>query len=123
MKKEPRYTGIVISDKSRNALKSAFSKYLPSGWKTVAHHMTIDPFKVDADERIGEKVELKVTDFGISPDAAAVKVSGYDRETNNKFPHITIAIPPDGKAKNSNDIKKWVKLKEPIYVSGTIENI
>jgi hypothetical protein len=121
--KKPTYTGVVLDGESRTKLLNTFSKYIPTGWKSIAHHMTIDPFNVDADDNIGEKIVLTATEFGISVDAAAVKVSGYDKKTKNKFPHITVAIPQDGKAKNSNDIVKWVKLKNPIELNGTISNI
>lgn len=119
-----RYTAIVLDDSSRNELIQMFQN-IPDGWEIVAHHMTIDPFKDNADERIGQKVIFQATDVGISDKAIAIKVVGYDRTTNNAFPHITVAINRNngGKPKDSNVIQNWEKIKGKIQLQGTIQNV
>ena len=55
----------------------------------------------------------------------AVKVVGYDKKTNNNFPHVTIAVnrTGGGKPKDSNDIEKWQKVENGISLSGKIKNL
>lgn len=119
-----RYCGVLLDGTSRKHLLERFSKYIPSGWIIKTHHMTIDPFNTCDDKLTGKSVVLKVTEFGISQDACAVKVEGYRGKTNNAFPHVTLAIHhTHGKAKHSNDIIKWKKLINTFFIKGTIENI
>lgn len=118
------YTAIILDNASRTSLLSKFTKNIPAGWDVIAHHMTINPFETNSDERIGKNVELFVTDIGLSKTAIAVKVRGYDRQTKNSFPHITLAInkTDGGKPKDSNEIKNWVPA-ENLSITGTIQNI
>jgi len=46
-----------------------------------------------------------VVSLGVSDKAMAVKVKGGS--TYNKIPHITLAVSPTGKPKDSNDIQTW----------------
>jgi len=119
-----RYCAVLLDGISRKHLLERFSKYIPHGWIMKMHHMTIDPFDICNDKLTGKSVVLKVTEFGISQEACAVKVEGYHGKTNNAFPHVTLAIHPTrGKAKHSNDITKWKKLTNPFFIKGTIENL
>ena len=120
------YCGVVIDDKSRNELLSYFAKHIPEGWEKKAEHMTIDPFKPLTDaSKLNQPQQLTVTHIGSSDKAVAVKVSGYNGTTNNAFPHITLAVnrAGGGKPKDSNDIKNWTQLPQPLTISGTIKNI
>jgi len=120
------WCAIVLDSESHNKLISLFSKIIPENWVIKAHHCTIDPFAPIKDSsQLGRSVSLMVTAFGIDNKACAVKVIGYDGETNNSFPHVTIAVNElqGGKAKDSNDIQNWTPIKSHIILTGTIENL
>ena len=118
-----RYSAVELDDKSHNLLKQTFPS--PEGWSAIAHHMTIDPFKVLPDEETEKPVKLKVTHLGKNDKATAVKVSGYEGKTNNKFPHVTLAVNKNGggKPKDSNEITEWEPVEDDIYLTGTIKNL
>ena len=63
----------------------------------------------------------KVKEIGVSEDAIAVKVDGY--HSNNKIPHVTIAIPKDGKPFHSNLITDWRPVDEEIIIKGKVREI
>ena len=124
--KKKNWSAIVIDDKSRENLLNTLKDKIPKNWKVIAHHMTIDPFKPLNDKtKEGQSYTLKAIEFGLSDKACAVKVQGYDGKTNNKFPHITLAINDfnGGEAKDSNNITNWVKLEHPISVFGISQNL
>lgn len=121
-----QYCGILLDKVSQDKLKFLFSKIVPEGWKFICHHMTIDPFGICSDEtKLGKSYNLMATAYGISDKACAIKVVGYDGETKNEFPHITIAVNEknEGKPKDSNKITKWIPLTQNIVVTGNLENI
>jgi hypothetical protein len=99
-----------------------FKNIIPDGWKLIAHHMTIAFGKgVEDESQLDKEVGLLVTGLGISDKAIAVKVEGYP--SNNKIPHITLAINPDGgKPKDSNDITEWESVGN-LKIRGTVRNI
>ena len=115
------YSAVILNEKSQAALLDTFKRFLPQGWKTYAHHMTIEfgkPLRHPKDK--GKNVELTATELGISDKCIAVKVDGYD--SANKVPHITLAVSPNGKPKDSNDITDWQQI-QPVVLYGTIEEI
>jgi len=120
-----KYSGVSLDSESHNKLKTHFSDKIPEGWEIIAHHMTINPFGPTPEELLNKNVTLKVTEVGKSDKALAVKVSGYEGKTNNKFPHITIAIDRNGgaKPKDSNDIVHWEPVRDDIYLKGTIKDL
>ena len=125
---------VVLADNSkRNLLRYIGNKLnwwnfhdftrIPKEWKIIAHHMTIsygEPFTEKLQEDIDNEkgVHLFVRRFGVSKDAIAAEVEGY--ESSNKIAHITIAIPPDGKAKNSNDITEWYEVTGCCVLYGVV---
>jgi hypothetical protein len=117
------WSAVVLDENSRNRLIAEYKSQIPQGWEIIAHHMTIN-FRGLSDEE-GKLVNLKVIEVGLDDKALAVKVVGYDKPTNNAFPHVTIAINRSGgaKPKDSNDIKNWTKVPNGITLSGTIENL
>jgi hypothetical protein len=117
------WSAVVIDGATRDKLLSEYKSQIPDGWEVIAHHMTINPFAPTDDA--GKDVKLKVIATGKSDKAFAVKVTGYDGKTNNKFPHITIAIDRSGgaKPKDSNDISEWKDVQDGIVVSGVVENL
>ena len=123
LNKAPRYSAIVLDDKSKNLLISTYKNVIPEGWEVIAHHCTINPFGLTDD--VGKKVNLKVVAIGKDDKAIAVKVEGYDRKTNNNFAHVTIAINRvgGGKPKDSNDIKSWTNVSNGVLLSGEVKNL
>lgn len=100
---------------------------IPEGWKLVNHHMTI-AFN-DGSERaqklydfykkvFGKQTNITIDGIGVSDDAIAVRVR-FGNPIANKIPHITIAIPQNGKPVNSNKITNWVDI-EPYEISGVV---
>jgi len=115
------YSAVILNEKSQTALLDTLKQFLPQGWKTYAHHMTIEFGKgLRNPNDKGKNVELTANEIGISDKCVAVKVSGYD--SANKIAHITLAVSPDGKPKDSNEIQEWQPI-QPIVLYGTIEEI
>ena len=67
------------------------------------------------------KVTFLEAKVGVSEDAIAVKVDGYP--SSNKIPHVTIAIPKDGKPFHSNLITDWRPVDEEIIIKGKVREI
>lgn len=119
------YCGVLLDRSSQDKLKLIFQHIVPDGWVWKCHHMTIDPFKHCSENFIGTSVNLMVTYIGKSDTAIAVKVVGYKGQTNNAFPHVTIAINESigGSSKDSNKIVNWTPITQNITLTGTIENL
>ena len=118
------YSAVVIDKESKNKLINALSSKLPEGWKVFAHHMTIVFGKgLEDKSEIGKTVTLTATELGLSDKAMAVKVEGY--HTNNKIPHVTVAVntAEGGKPFNSNQIKDWHSLDETLELHGVVTEI
>ncbi len=66
---------------------------------------------------VGKKVVMRVVAVGLSDKAMAVQVEGVDEmsevpmRTRNRIPHITVAVSPIGKPKDSNTIEQWEDVK------------
>ena len=122
---KPKYSAVAIDGQSRTTLLTHFQNMIPDGWEVIAHHMTINPFGTVPDEEVNKPVQLSVNEVGKDDKALAVKVSGYDKPTKNKFAHITIAINRQGgaKPKDSNTIANWTKIDQLIILKGTVQNI
>jgi len=118
------YSAVVLDEKSHKKLVNKFKKDIPEDWNLIAHHMTIAFGKpVPNKEDIGKEVKLRITKLGKSDMAVAVQVEGYP--SNNKIPHITLAVNPDGgKAVDSNNITNWVDYEDnELLVTGIVTNI
>lgn len=140
MKKTWIYYGIFFSDKTKcaildyakNWIYKKFNNDIPENWKIYCDHMTLvfnngtSEAQEDADFYenwcLGQKESLMITDIGISNKAIAFKVK-YSGRIANKIPHITIAVAPDAKPVDSNDIENWYNLDEYFYVSGKINKV
>jgi predicted kinase len=115
------YSAVVLDKSSHNKLLERFSLYIPEGWKTFAHHMTINMGELKDKTDIGKEVILTVTKVGKSDMAMAVQVEGY--ASKNAIPHVTLAVNPEGgKPVMSNDITKWQDIK-PFYITGFVTEI
>lgn len=122
------YLGVFLDDDSRKKLVELAKTVMGDTWRIYCHHMTIafnnrrkealDMYEYYQPE-FGKEIDLVATHIGISEDAIAVKID-YNDKSLNKFPHITLATPYDGKPVNSNYIHNWKPLEEPISLHGTI---
>lgn len=121
------YSGVIINDKSRRKLFKGFNKFIPKSYKLISHHMTINLGEIDKkyEKYLGLPIKLKVEEFGIDENVAAVKVSGFN--AGNIIPHITIAVNTmtNGKPVDSNYIpdENWELVKKPIYLVGKIKEV
>jgi hypothetical protein len=122
------YSAVVLDEVSRKQLLSFVKDFvlIPSEWKIINHHMTIGfkkPVPDELKDYIGKNIDLRVKEIGVSDDAIAVKVEGFF--TYNEIPHITIAIPKNGKPSNSNLITNWMSIPNDreIIVSGVVTEI
>jgi hypothetical protein len=103
IRKNVNYSAVVLDDESRNYL---LSLPMPEGWKPFAHHMTITlgalvhpKGKHDFSENysVGDKVTLPIIAIGRDDRVMAVKVKAEGTNLKHtKFPHVTVAINPDG---------------------------
>ena len=122
------YSAVVLDEVSRKQLLSFVKDFvlIPSEWRIINHHMTIGfkkPVPDELKDYIGKNIDLRVKEIGVSDDAIAVKVEGFF--TYNEIPHITIAIPKNGKPSNSNLITNWMSIPNDreIIVSGVVAEI
>ena len=120
------YSAVVLDDDDQDNLIMFVDDYvdIPLNWKKIAHHMTMgfkQPVPEHLRDDIGKTVQLTVKEIGVSEDAIAVKVDGYP--SSNKIPHVTIAIPKDGKPFNSNLITDWRPVDEEIIIKGKVREI
>lgn len=117
-----RYSAVLLDDASHRKLIYGFESQIPDGWDVIAHHMTIKypGITPEAKKDLGKTVTLTVTELGISDKAIAVKVTGYP--SANRIPHITLAVNTEngGRPKDSNDIKNWTKVSQPITLTGVV---
>ncbi len=124
-KKSISYSAVVLDHDSSEFLLDKFSGDIPDGWKKYGHHMTIALGK-SAESIMGEDIlgsiqTLTVTQIGVSDMAVAVRVEGFPSQ--NKIPHVTLAVNPDGgKPFMSNKIVDW-KNVEPFEITGEVKNI
>jgi len=120
------YSAVVLDDDARTHLLNLVKNYveIPFNWKKIAHHMTIvfgEGLPENLKDDLGKRVPLKLKSVGMSDDAIAVQVEGYP--SKNKIPHITIAIPQDGKPYNSNLITDWRAIDEDFILYGKVTEI
>lgn len=138
MKKTWIYYGVFFSDKSKQAILEyakhwiydKFNNDIPDDWKIYCDHVTLvfNDGTLKAQEAadfyekymLNQYVSMNITHIGITNKSIAFKV---DYETENKNSHITVAVAPNAKPVNSNDIENWYNLGETFYVSGKISKV
>lgn len=127
--KNPRYSGLVIDSSSKYALlhNPEIAQHVPENFEIIAHHMTIKLGGLTGTEhesRLNATEKIFATHVGVSDNknVVAVKVTG---KSDNKIPHITIAINRDAGAKpvESNYITNWQILQRPISLVGVVAEI
>lgn len=131
------YSALVLDEKSQLALSAWADKNvkvngvrLPilvrdNGWKMYCHHMTIQfPGTPDfIKQYVDTEQKLDITHIGVSSKVVAVRVVGFHSE--NKIPHITVAInvPEGGKPVMSNQISSWIPVIGAPKLKGTVKEI
>lgn len=125
------YFGVFLNENSKLKILQLLQDNnitIPDGWKRYIHHMTIafnnktkeaESLREFYQPWMGQNINLTVNGIGISKDAIAVRVKWVD-PIANKIPHITVAIPPNGKPVNSNYIDNWININ-PIRINGKLE--
>ncbi len=121
-KKTISYSAVVLDHESSELLLDRFRGEIPDGWKKYAHHMTIAMGRGIEDENLlGSVQTLVVTQLGKSDMAIAVRVEGFPSQ--NKIPHVTLAVNPEGgKPFMSNKIEDWEDT-QPFEITGELRNI
>lgn len=119
------YSAVVLEDADQKKLLAQLKDHIPAGWKLIAHHMTVKMGELPENKKqdIGTKVPLQATALGVSDKAVAVKVDGY--WSQNKIPHVTLAVntAAGGKPVDSNKIVNWQQLPQNIKLSGTVTEV
>ena len=121
------YSAVVLTEKSRDRLIKRFTNIIPSEYKIIAHHMTINLGKLDSEyvKYLGLPVKLIVTDYAINDHVVSVGVDGF--YSKNKKPHITLAVNVNNnsKPKDSKDIdaNEYIRLSKPIIIFGKVTEV
>ncbi len=121
------YSAVVLDDRSRQKLITFFSNrgLMPEGWEVVAHHQTINMGEINPqyEKYLGLAVRLNVEEYAINDKVMAVGVSGF--YSDNPHPHITIAVnrANGGKPMMSNELTDWIKLKQPLTLTGKVTEV
>lgn len=117
------FTAIVLDSTSEmRAWRAALELgLLHSGWSEKLHHVTLAMGNSSRAFQIGALRALTATHYGRNAGrVTAFRVSGAD-DSANAVPHLTIAVAPDAKPRESNDIADWVPLAAPFEISGEIK--
>jgi len=95
------------------------------GWEMVCHHMTIKfPGTPEFVKPYLDSVQkLEVISVSVSDKVIAVRVVGFHSE--NKIPHITIAVnvKDGGKPVMSNQLKSWTSVVPVVKLTGIVKEI
>jgi len=108
------YSGAVLEKPELLRSLVAARMPIPEGWSVICHHMTTNLGRLDegpAAHLDGQTVYLDVdaVSIDLNLQVMAVRVS-KGPPTVNKTPHITVAVGPKGKAKNSNLLTNWTEI-------------
>lgn len=119
------YSCVLLDEDSHNKLVKVFSPMIPDDWEVLAHHMTLNLGKIDPkyENDLGKEVILTVLDYGMDDKVMAVGVEGYP--TNNKKPHVTIAVnrKNGGKPFMSNNLTDWKDIGFKFQLKGVVTEI
>lgn len=136
MKKNWIYYGVFFSDSTKRAIFDYVKNWFeineiefPEDWQIYCDHMTLVYNNGTEDQQkqataleyfLNQTVGLRIVSVGISERAIAV---GVDFKTDNEHSHISVAIAPDAKPVESNDIKNWIETPGDFYVTGTYKKV
>lgn len=127
MEKKVLYSAVVLDEKSRTKLLERVGALIPKNYEIIAHHMTIKLGELLPEQKklLGLNVRLAVDGFGKGDKVIAVKCHAVGITSDNKTPHITIAVDraSGGKPAMSNLITNWYEIKRPLMLTGKITEI
>lgn len=120
------YTCVKLDQQSKDNLFIRFNSLIPEGWVWIGTHMTIKLGELSDEQRdtlLGTTQTLKVTRIGKSDMAIAVEVTGC--HSDNKIPHITLAINKNAGAKPvmSNYIENWMEIVTGEPLTGIVTEV
>lgn len=129
------YTAIILDEEDQAYLKSLMANQDES-WERVCHHMTLHmgPMTPEEKKLDGDAYLVTVDAVGKSQLAVAYRVSHAHNCARHPFvkldlsgitPHITLLVNRvgGGKPKDSNLIKTWEELPEPIVLKGRLMEV
>jgi hypothetical protein len=122
------YFGIFLDDESRKTLADTMSIFVPDGWEFRCERCTLafgnpddhPEVKKYIAANLGKKVTMRVDSVGRTDDVFAAGVTG-DFVSAIEVPHVPVATPPGGHAKNSNLIRDWKEYFPKIQLTGTVD--
>ena len=132
--KEILYIGLELTHDSAEKLLKVAKSVCTDIWRNSereykCHHMTI-AFRRQIDQSVmewfekneGKEFVMTAEKIGVSDKAVAVEVS-TDCMSKNNIKHVTLAVNKSkgGKPVDSNGIKKWIKMKQPIRLKGKVK--
>ncbi len=123
------YFGAFLKEPAKSNLMEYVKGYvpIPNDWKPYCDHMTViyndgsenaEEWKNNCQSLVGTLTNLTVTHIGKSDRAIAVRVTGFP--SNNKNPHITIAVAPGARPVESNEITNWFSVDDNYSMSAEI---
>jgi hypothetical protein len=121
------YTAVILDQQSKSILVNKFGHMIEFGWELICHHMTINMKQAcngPASDILGHIVNMTASSIAKDNNVIAIGIE-TSVPSNNKHKHITFAVNKSigAKAKQSNDLVNWQILSEPIYLSGTVEEV
>jgi len=128
-KKAVRYSAVVLDSGSHQALLELpeVANLLTDQHEIVAHHMTIKMGSLKGtqyESTLGDAQCLTASHVGSLGEGVVVAVK-VDGATDNKTPHVTIAVDRSrgGKPVMSNQIVNWTPLSNPLKLYGTVQEL
>jgi hypothetical protein len=127
--KQAGYSALVLDETSRQKLLNfeQIKELITPEMQIIAHHMTIKMGGLEGTQhygRLGQKESIEASRVGTNEinSVVAVMVNGI---SDNKIPHVTIAVDRKKGAKpvDSNKITSWTPLTTPIKLSGVVLEI
>jgi hypothetical protein len=127
--KQSKYSALVLDETSRQKLLNfgQIKELITPEMEIIAHHMTIKMGGLEGTQhqsRLGQKETVQASRVGTNEinSVVAVMVNGI---SDNKIPHVTIAVDRKKGAKpvDSNKITSWTPLTTPIKLSGVVLEI
>ena len=115
------FTAIVFDIESHHRIwnRALNLNLLRCGWNEKCHHVTLAMGAQDETFTVGAERVLTVTHYGEKAGrVTAFRVAGAG-DSVNKMPHVTVAVAPDAKPRESNEITEWVEI-EPFQVVGKV---
>lgn len=127
MEKRVLYSAVVLDEKSKSKLLERVGALIPKNYDIICDHMTIKLGELHPEQKklLGLNVRLVIDGFGKGDKVLAVKCHAEGITSDNKTPHITIAVDRagGGKPAMSNLITNWYEIKRPLLLTGKITEI